>query len=194
MNRNVLQLLPLCLMMALLVAGCAGTKKAEEAAAPAAQEKVQQAQQAGPAIYEGEVTGVSNLAKTLSLSVGKGDAAKVMMVKFDDNTKGIKDAAKGRAVKVAYEMRGTDAYATNVQLKLAKLPAGVTEIKTPELQQLIDAKTPMFLVDSRPAARYNQSHLPGAVSTPVPMLEKKQAALLPKDKNELIVFYCGGPT
>ena len=36
MNRNVLQLLPLCLMMALLVAGCAGTKKAEEAAAPAA--------------------------------------------------------------------------------------------------------------------------------------------------------------
>ena len=194
MNRNVLQLLPLCLMMALLVAGCAGTKKAEEAAAPAAQEKVQQAQQAGPAIYEGEVTGVSNLAKTLSLSVGKGEAAKVMMVKFDDNTKGIKDAAKGRAVKVAYEMRGTDAYATNVQLKLAKLPAGVTEIKTPELQQLIDAKTAMFLVDSRPAARYNQSHLPGAVSIPVPMLEKKQAALLPKDKNELIVFYCGGPT
>jgi hypothetical protein len=178
-------------MMALLVAGCAGTKKAEEAAAPAAQEKVQQA---GPAIYEGEVTGVSQLAKTLSISVGKGDAAKVMMVKFDDQTKGIKDAAKGRAVKVAYEMRGTDAYATNVQLKLAKLPAGVTEIKTPELQQLIDAKTAMFLVDSRPAARYNQSHLPGAVSIPVPMLEKKQAALLPKDKNELIVFYCGGPT
>ena len=173
MNRNVLQLLPLCLMMALLVAGCAGTKKAEEAAAPAAQEKVQQA---GPMIYEGEVTGVSQLAKTLSISVGKGDAA------------------KGRAVKVAYEMRGTDAYATNVQLKLAKLPAGVTEIKTPELQQLIDAKTAMFLVDSRPAARYNQSHLPGAVSIPVPMLEKKQAALLPKDKNELIVFYCGGPT
>ena len=191
MNRNVLQLLPLCLMMALLVAGCAGTKKAEEAAAPAAQEKVQQA---GPAIYEGEVTGVSNLAKTLSLSVGKGEAAKVMMVKFDDNTKGIKDAAKGRAVQVAYEMRGSDAYATDVQLKLAKLPAGVTEIKTPELQQLIDAKTTMFLVDSRPAARYNQSHLPGAVSIPVPMLEKKQAALLPKDKNELIVFYCGGPT
>ena len=187
MNRNVLQLLPLCLMMALLVAGCAGTKKAEEAAAPAAQEKVQQA---GPMIYEGEVTGVSNLAKTLSLSVGKGDAAKVMMVKFDDQTKGIKDVFGPRA----YEMRGTDAYATNVQLKLAKLPAGVTEIKTPELQQLIDAKTAMFLVDSRPAARYNQSHLPGAVSIPVPMLEKKQAALLPKDKNELIVFYCGGPT
>jgi hypothetical protein len=137
---------------------------------------------------------VSNLAKTISLSVGKGDAAKVMMIKFDENTKGVKDAAKGHAVKIAYEMRGADAYATDVQLKLAKLPPGVTEIKTPELQQLIDAKTTMFLVDSRPVARYNQSHLPGAVSIPVPKLEEKQAAVLPKDKNELIVFYCGGPT
>jgi hypothetical protein len=178
-------------MMALLVAGCAGTKKAEEAAAPAAQEVAQKAE---PMIYEGEITGVSNLAKTISLSVGKGDAAKVMMIKFDENTKGVKDAAKGHAVKIAYEMRGADAYATDVQLKLAKLPPGVTEIKTPELQQLIDAKTTMFLVDSRPVARYNQSHLPGAVSIPVPKLEEKQAAVLPKDKNELIVFYCGGPT
>ena len=191
MNRNAIYLLPLCLMSALLVVGCAETKKAEVAQMPAAKESAQQVQST---VYEGEVVGVSERAKTISITVGKGDAAKVMMVKFDDNTKGIKDAAKGRAVKVAYEMRGSDAYATDVQLKLAKLPQGVTEIKTPELQQLIDAKTTMFLVDSRPAARYNQSHLPGAVSIPVPMLEKKQAALLPKDKNELIVFYCGGPT
>lgn len=191
MNRNVLQLLPLCLMMALLVAGCAGAKKAEEAAAPAAQESVQQAK---PMLYEGEVTGVSQLAKSISISVGKGDAAKVMMVKFDDQTKNVKDAVSGRAVKIAYEMRGKDAYATNVQLKLAKLPEGVTEIKTSELEQLVDTKTKLSLIDSRPAARYNQSHLPGAVSVPVPMLEEKQAAVLPKDKDELIVFYCGGPT
>jgi hypothetical protein len=187
----MLQLLPLCLMMALLVAGCAGTKKAEQAAAPAAQESVQQAK---PMLYEGEVTGVSQLAKSISISVGKGDAAKVMMVKFDDQTKNVKDAVSGRAVKIVYEMRGKDAYATNVQLKLAKLPEGVTEIKTSELEQLIDTKTKLSLIDSRPAARYNQSHLPGAVSIPVPMLEEKQAAVLPKDKDELIVFYCGGPT
>ena len=191
MNRRVLHLLAIYLMSALLAVGCAETKKAEVAQTPPAKESAQLAQ---PMVYEGEITAVSERAKTISITVGKGDAAKVMMVKFDDQTKGIKDAAKGRAVKVAYEMRGSDAYATDVQLKLAKLPQGVTEIKTPELQQLIDAKTTMFLVDSRPAARYNQSHLPGAVSIPVPMLEKKQAALLPKDKNELIVFYCGGPT
>ncbi len=190
MNRNVLQLLPLCLMMALLVAGCAGTKKAEEAAAPAAQEKVQQA---GPGL-KARWPALSNKAKSISVVVGKGDAAKVMMVKFDDNTKGVDMATKGTNVRISYEMRGQDAYATDVQLKLAKLPAGVTEIKTPELQQLTDAGKKMFLVDSRPAMRYNQSHLPGAVSIPVPMLEEKQAAVLPKDKNEMLVFYCGGPT
>ena len=191
MNRNVLQLLPLCLMMALLVAGCAGTKKAEEAAAPATQTSVQQA---GPMVYEGEVAGLSNKAKSISVVVGKGDAAKTMMVRFDDNTKGVDNATKGTHVRISYEMRGQDAYATDVQLKLAKLPAGVTEIKTGELQQLMDAGTKIFLVDSRPAMRYNQSHLPDAVSIPVPMLEEKQAAVLPKDKNELLVFYCGGPT
>ncbi len=147
MNRNVLQLLPLCLMMALLVAGCAGTKKAEEAAAPAAQATVQQA---GPMVYEGEVAGLSNKAKSISVVVGKGDAAKTMMVKFDDNTKGVDMATKGTNVRISYEMRGQDAYATDVQLKLAKLPAGVTEIKTPELQQLMDAGKKMYLVDPGP--------------------------------------------
>jgi rhodanese-related sulfurtransferase len=178
-------------MMALLVAGCAGTKKAEEAAAPAAQEKVQQA---GPAIYEGEITAVSERAKTISITVGKGEAAKVRMVKFDDQTKGIKSAAKGRAAKVAYEMRGADAYATDIQLKLAKMPEGVTQINTADLKALIDAKTPVFLADSRPKTRYDQAHLPGAVSLPLPKLEEKQAEALPKDKNTPLIFYCGGIT
>ena len=116
------------------------------------------------------------------------------MVKFDDKTKGVNNAAKGRAVKVAYEMRYQVAVATDVQLKLAKLPEGVTETKTPELQTMIDGKANIYLVDSRPKARFDQSHLPGAVSIPVPLLEEKQAAVLPKDKNDLLVFYCGGPT
>jgi hypothetical protein len=117
-----------------------------------------------------------------------------MLVKFDDKTKGVNQAKKGIAAKITYEMRGTEAYATDVQLKLAKLPAGVTEIKTTELQKLTSEKAPLFLVDSRPLARYNQSHLPGAHAIPVPLLEEKQAAVLPKNKDLPLVFYCGGPT
>jgi len=91
-------------------------------------------------------------------------------------------------------MREKDAFATDVQLKLAKLPEGTTEIKTPELQKLINEKSPLYLVDSRPTTRYDQSHLPEAHSIPVPLLEKKQAEVLPKDKDMPLVFYCGGPT
>jgi rhodanese-related sulfurtransferase len=190
-NQNKLPLLPLCLALGLLAGGCTASKDAEVAKAPAVQQDTQKSEQL---VYEGEVAGVSERAKTLSITVGKGDQAKVMMVKFDDKTKGVNQAAKGRPVKVAYEMRGSDAFATDVQLKLAKLPPGVEEIKTSELQKLVKDNAPVFLVDSRPTARYDQAHLPGAHSIPLPVLEKKQAEVLPKDKNLMLVFYCGGIT
>lgn len=191
MNKKKLRLLPLCLMLALLASGCAGTKSADVAEAPPAAEAVQKSEQL---VYEGEVAGISERAKTISITVGKGEQAKVMMVKFDDKTKGVNNVTKGTAVKVAYEMRDKDAFATDVQLKLAKLPPGTSEIKTAELQKMINDKAPLFLVDSRPLIRYNQSHLPGAHSIPVPLLEEKQAEVLPKNKDLPLVFYCGGPT
>jgi hypothetical protein len=190
-NMRLSRLFPLCLMLALLAGGCAGTKTTDVSEAQQAKEAVQKAQ---PPMYEGEVAGISERAKTISVTVGKGDDAKAMMVKFDDKTKGINQVAKGKAVQIMYEMRDKDVYATEIKLKLAKLPEGTSEIKTPELQKLIKDKAPLFLVDSRPTARYDQSHLPGAHSIPVPVLEKKQAEVLPQNKDIPIAFYCGGPT
>jgi hypothetical protein len=114
------------MMLALLASGCAGTKNAEVAEAPPAKEAVQKTEQL---VYEGEIAGVSERAKTISITVGKGEQAKVMMVKFDDKTKGVNQAAKGKAAQITYELRDKDAYATDVQLKFAKLPPGTTEIK-----------------------------------------------------------------
>jgi len=71
-------------------------------------------------------------------------------------------------------MRDQDAFATGVHLKLAKLPPGTSEIKPPGGQNLINGKAPIYLVDSRPLIRYNQSHLPEAHSIPVPLLEEKR--------------------
>lgn len=191
MKMKPSRLLPVCLMLALLAGGCAGTKTAEETRSLPVTETVQKQE---PLVYEGEVTGFSERAQTISIAVGKGEQAKVMMVKFDNTTTGLSQVAKGKAVIINYEMRGNDAFATDVQLKLAKLPEGTTEIKTPELEKIITEKSPLFLVDSRPTLRYGQSHLPGAHSIPVPLLEEKQAGVLPKNKDIPIVFYCGGPT
>lgn len=185
MNRTLLNLIVLFVAVTALISGCTSANKADTADKQATGEQQ---------VYEGEILGVSERAKTISLSVGKGDDAKVMLVKYDEQTKGINSAAKGRAAKISYVKRENDIYASEIQLKLAKIPEGVTEIKTDELNQLITAKTPLFLVDSRPAARYDQAHLPGAHSIPLPILEKKQAEVLPQDKNTLLIFYCGGIT
>ena len=147
-------------------------------------------------VYKGKVLGVSKKAKTITIEVKKSP----MMVKFDDNTKGMEHATKGHAAIIQFEMRGKDKVATVIKPKLAKLPEGVTEIKTEELAKLITdgpEKANYFLVDSRPGKRYDEGHIPTAKSIPVPELEKSASAHLPDDikrKNTLLIFYCGGPT
>lgn len=190
-KQSALKLLPAFLMIGLLSFGCAGTKTEEQAAAPPEKATTQVV---GLQTYKGKIAGKSNKAKTISITVGKGDKAKTMMVKFDDRTKGVEHAVKGHAAIIKYEMRDKTAYAVSVKPKLAKLPAGVTEIKTEELLSLVEAGSDIFLVDSRPASRYAQSHLPGAVSIPVPMIKEKKASILPVEKDKLLIFYCGGPT
>ena len=182
----------LCLSLGLLIGGCAGDKMDQGAVSRAEQATVQSEK----GVYEGVVAGVSERAKTISITVGKeGDPnAKVMMLKYDDTTKGMSQAAKGKPMRVSYEKRGEDSFATMVELKVAKLPAGITEYKTDALKKLIESKAKMFLVDSRPPARYAQAHLPDAHSIPLPVLKKEQAAVLPKDKSQLLIFYCGGIT
>ncbi len=46
------------------------------------------------------------------------------------------------------------------------------------------------LVDSRPLSRYNEGHIPGAISLPYREFNESEGKL-PKDKDTLIIFYCG---
>jgi hypothetical protein len=59
-------------------------------------------------------------------------------------------------------------------------------------------KVPMpedvMIIDARPKrAKYDKGHIPGAVSIPDSKFEK-MSDKLPKDKNALLIFYCGGAT
>jgi len=47
------------------------------------------------------------------------------------------------------------------------------------------------VVDCRPAAEYEQGHVPGAVSIPPGRLQA-EAGKLPKDKQATLIFYCRG--
>lgn len=66
--------------------------------------------------------------------------------------------------------------------------ANYPEITKSELQQLIDDKK-VFIIDVNTKESFAKQQIPGAIhfaSTP------KLTEVLPKDKNALIVAYCGG--
>lgn len=51
-----------------------------------------------------------------------------------------------------------------------------------------------LIIDSRPTRpKYDKGHIPNAVSIPDSQFAK-MTDRLPKDKNALLIFYCGGPT
>lgn len=189
-NKQLRNWIPFLLLTGLLVSGPTLSGSPALAADPAPQA----AQSANT--FAGKVTGKSNKAKTISIEVnGKNE-----FVKFDDKTVGVDHAVEGEASIIAFEMRGADRFATSIKPKLISLPEGIKEIKTDELAKLI-AMGPdegkYVLIDSRPAARYHEGHIPTAISIPETVLKETDSALLPGDaklNNTQLIFYCGGPT
>jgi rhodanese-related sulfurtransferase len=55
------------------------------------------------------------------------------------------------------------------------------------------AKTPFTLIDSRPLVRFQEGAIPGAIHLPFIGFDRF-VDRLPKDKSQLVVFYCGGMT
>ncbi len=52
----------------------------------------------------------------------------------------------------------------------------------------------VVIIDARPKrAKYDNGHIPGAVSIPDSKFDK-MIAQLPASKDALLIFYCGGPT
>ena len=192
MKKSMTKFIPFFIMASFLVTGCEyPAQYTTTAAKPTA---TAAAKKAGGPVYKGSVKGKSNKAKSISIVVGKGEKAKTIMVKFDDKTKGVEHASPGHASIIAYEMRNGEPWATVIKPKLAKMPPGVTEIKTAELQSLMEKKTDFLLIDARPGKRYAAGHMSGAKSLSVPDYKTKAASVLPKNKDKLLIFYCGGPT
>jgi rhodanese-related sulfurtransferase len=64
------------------------------------------------------------------------------------------------------------------------------DIKIPELKSAIAAKK-VTLLDANGTESWQKGHIPGAINFEAS--KGKLARLLPKDKNALVVAYCGGP-
>jgi len=67
------------------------------------------------------------------------------------------------------------------------IKAQVPRIRAQELKGLLDAGEKVVIVDTRARSSYEQQHVEGAISLPLPETEARQGEL-PRDSR--IVFYC----
>jgi rhodanese-related sulfurtransferase len=67
----------------------------------------------------------------------------------------------------------------------------IIDLQTFSEYAVIPTRDDVLVIDSRPARKYDEGHIPGAISIPDTLFDKK-TDLLPKDKHHLLIFYCGG--
>lgn len=182
-----------------LLAGCQSAPQTKET-------KVQTpaVQQIVISKLKGKIKTVVTKNRTISLTVeGKG----LVVVKYDDATRlvnaaSFKDLYTDEILNVEYRTEGAENLATALAKVVAELPAGSSLMKLEEAHELVQ-KGPQtgnyVMYDSRPGSRYHEGHIPGAKSLPFVEMEKAEKEdrlleLLPKEKDKLLVFYCGGVT
>ncbi len=144
-------------------------------------------------VYRGKVVDRSNRTKTISLEVVDNGSSRIIELNFDDKTRGIDKAAKRKQVIVTYRVAGGRPIATSVKPDKTGFVAGVSEVTAKKVKKMIDHGDEFVLIDSRPKDEFLKSHLPASISIPSCQM-KKYADLLPEDKDQLLVFYCGGVT
>lgn len=143
-------------------------------------------------IIAGSFVNKSNKAKTFQVKVG----AKNYFVKFNDATEISTEPKLAANVPVTIEFtgEGDNLLATKVQgMPPIKIPEAQL-IRAPELKELVaegPEKGNYTLVDSRPTLRWQEGHIPTAISVPFDKMGSMKDKL-PEDKSRLLIFYCGG--
>ena len=111
----------------------------------------------------------------------------------EDSLKAIK---KGHEVRVEYTEKEGVKTAQVVSVKPPVSLAMNETISLGDVEKLVamgPEKGKYFLVDCRPAPRFQEGNIPTAVNLPFPAFDKL-VDRLPKDKGTLIVYYCSGKT
>lgn len=145
----------------------------------------------------GKLKSISRKAKTLQVFMG----AATWQLNFDkstdlDGAKAMNKIGKNKEILVSYTQNGDSLLATNIVVKQpASIPPkwiiGVKEMR--KLVALGPKKGNYLLYDARPGKFFPEGHIAGAISNYDATFDKN-TRLLPKDKNKLVVFYCGGAT
>lgn len=149
-------------------------------------------------VVRGKLTNLSNKASTLQVSVGKA----AWIFDFDDktafvNAEGIKKLKKNKETAVSFTKKNGRLYAATISTKPVFEVAADQLVDTAFVKALVEkdpAEGKYVLVDARPGPKFEEGHIRNAVSMPLFAFDKKKDAVLPKEKDILVLFYCGGVT
>jgi len=145
--------------------------------------------------------------KSLSMQIDVGAAApqilrfdpkslKVIDAGVDKTPEHLREVKKRHEVQVTFVEKDGVKVASEVRFKgPAKIdPANLIDYAgVAKLVAEGPAKTPYTLIDSRPLLRFQEGAIPSAIHLPFIGFDKF-VDRLPKDKDQLVVFYCGGIT
>ena len=145
-------------------------------------------------VLRGTVSGISWNAKTIQINTGAP-----WLVKFGEDTKltGAEKWSKiprEKEIAITTTEKNGELYAASVSVKLPVRVSAEKLVTVDEMARLAaigPEKGNFILIDSRPEAKYNEGHIPGAVSIFEAAFEKNLGKL---SKEKLLVFYCAGPT
>ena len=145
-------------------------------------------------IVTGTFKSRSKKAKSIQVTIDN----RMELLKYTPETKvknvpSIKKLKEPMTVKVHFKKVGEDLVATEIVVK-PKMEVPKDQLMgVEELEKLVamgPEKGKYTLVDSRPPIKYNAGHIPTAISIPFPKMKKTDK--LPKDKNQMVIFYCEG--
>jgi rhodanese-related sulfurtransferase len=155
-------------------------------------------------VVRGYLEGVA--FKSQSMQLGLGGPTEI--IRFDPKALKVLDAGEAKPVDHLRDMKkGHEArieYVEKDGVKTATLIDFKGPIKTApekliaygEVEKLVamgPEKGGYTLIDSRPLPRFQEGTIPGSVNLPYPAFDKFLDRL-PKDKSQLLIFYCQGVT
>jgi len=196
MISNRFQLFFVAAVLAIILPGTTGLSFAEK---PTVLAPCKQCHQPEKDMVMGTLVSVSKKFRTINVQVGQ---KLVWIINYGEDLKIIGadkllSIAKDKEIGIRFTGDEKKPYAVSLTVKPPAKVAPEKLVSLEEMTKLVSAGPDSggyLLVDSRPKPRFNEGHIPHAVSLDNAKFDEQKEKVLPKDKNFLLIFYCGGIT
>ena len=193
-SRKILFFVLLAMINVMLM----GSYELSYAGKPTIAAPCKQCHQPADDIVRGTLISVSDKFKTIQVAAGSF----VWVVKYGDDLKlqgvaKLGDIPKEKEIGVRFTGDEKSPYAVSLSVKPAAKVSPEKLISLEEMSRLIalgPQKGNFLLFDSRPAPKCIEGQIPYTISLPFDKFDALKDKLLPKEKDTLLIFYCGGVT